>query len=97
MRVGGKHGKQVLEGGSKLWLECLTLTREKVSNISRYLATARKATGTWVQCLLNQHDRYLPLNILAATVADLTAEEEEKHVHHSGWAPCPSGGKWRRR
>ena len=46
-----------------------------------------------VQCLLSQHDLYRPLSILAITVADLTAVEEELHVHQSGWAPRPRGRK----
>ena len=38
---------------------------------------------------LAPHDWYLPLNILSITVADLTAVEEDKQVHNSGWAPPP--------
>ena len=44
----------------------------------------RQAPDSWVQCLLSQHDRYRPLSILAITVADRTAEEEELHVHQRG-------------
>ena len=54
---------------------------------------SQHAPDSSVQCLLSQHERYLPLNILAITVADLTAVEEEKQVHHSGWAPQPRGRK----
>ena len=48
--MGGEHVKHVLEGGGKVRLEGKTLTREKVGNISRDLATARQAAGTGLLC-----------------------------------------------
>ena len=44
----------------------------------------RQAPDSWVQCLLSQHDLYLPLIIFPITVADLTAEDEELQVHQIG-------------
>ena len=43
------------------------------------------------QCLWSQSVLYLPLIILAWTVAALTAVGEAPHVYHSVWAPRPRG------
>ena len=53
----------------------------------------RQAPDSWVQWRLSQQDLYLPLSILAWTVAALTADGEDPQVCHRGCAPWPGGRK----
>ena len=50
MGVGGKHSKQVKEGGGQVGLESRALTRQQVGHVTWYLATARQAAGTRLLC-----------------------------------------------
>ena len=56
-----------------------------------------QAPDSWVQCRRSQQERYLPLSILACTVAALTEEGDDLQDHQRGCGPCPSGRKFGRR
>ena len=50
MGVRSKHVEYVLKGGGQVGLQGFALTREKVSNVSWHLTTAREATATRLIC-----------------------------------------------
>ena len=83
VEMAGKHVRQVVEGGGQVWLESWALTRQQACYITWYLTTASR----------RQHDLYLPLNILAITVADRASEEEARRSITGGVGTMSQGEK----